>query len=185
MFIAIKDTKVISVHELEWRCRMIAKGIDKPSYWTWLETVTSENEEGFKTYDFSGEDYEIVETDAPLSYESTVDGVTSTISFNQSGHITSDLEGTYYHLKWDASKKEVVKDDTAKAAYDLAEEWKLIRTERTRLLSESDWTQGGDSPLTDAKKTAWATYRTSLRTLPEDQKSKTKYSDITWPTKPS
>ena len=180
MFIAIKDTKVIAIHEVEWQCRRNAKGLDKSDYWTWLESVTTEG-----VPDYSGEDYEVVETDAPLSYESTVDGVTSTISFNESGHISSNLEGTYYHLKWDASKKEVVKDDTAKAAYDLAEEWKLIRTERTRLLSESDWTQGGDSPLTDAKKTAWATYRTSLRTLPEDQKSKTKYSDITWPTKPS
>ena len=58
------------------------------------ESVTTEG-----VPDFSGEDYEIVETDAPLSYESTdEDGNTRTISFNESGHITSDLEGTYYHL---------------------------------------------------------------------------------------
>ena len=204
MFIAIKDTKVIAIHETEWQCRRKAKGLDKSAYWTWLKSVTSKDENGFKVYDFSGEDYEIVEiysrsyesTDDegnsitiqadPLSYESTdEDGNTRTISFNESGHITLDLEGTHYHLKWDASKKEVVKDDDAKTAWELAEEWKRIRTERTRLLAETDWTQGADSPLTDAKKTAWATYRTSLRTLPEDQSSKTKYSDITWPTQPS
>ena len=178
MFIATKDTKLIAIHEVEWQCRRKAKGLEKSEYWTWLESVTTEG-----VSDFSGEDYEIVETDAPLSYETTVDGVTSTISFNESGHITTNLEGTHYHLKWDGTK--IVKDDTAKAAWELAEEWKRIRRERTRLLSETDWTQGGDSPLTDAKKTAWATYRTSLRTLPEDQKSKTKYSDITWPTQPS
>ena len=51
MFIAIKDTKVIVIHEVEWQCRMIAKGIDKPSYWTWLESVTSEDENGVKTYE--------------------------------------------------------------------------------------------------------------------------------------
>ena len=102
-----------------------------------------------------------------------------------SDHIVSNLDGTHYHLKWDASKKEVVSDDAAKAAWELSEEWKQIRTERNRLLSESDWTQGGDSPLTTQKKSDWAKYRTSLRTLPEDQSSKTKYSDITWPTKPS
>ena len=31
---------------------------------------------------------------------------------------------------------------------------------------------------------AWKTYRKSLRDLPTDQSSKTKYSDITWPSKP-
>ena len=180
MFIATKDTKVIAIHEVEWQCRRNAKGLDKPSYWTWLESVTSEDENGGKTYDFSGEDYEIVETDAPLSYQ---DEEGNTISFNQSRHITTNLEGTHYHLTWNGS--EIVKDDTAKVAWELAQEWKQIREQRTRLLSESDWTQGGDSPLTTQKKSDWAKYRTSLRTLPEDQSSKTKYSDITWPTKPS
>jgi len=181
MFIATKDTKVIAIHEVEWECRREGKGITKPEYWTWLESVTTDD-----VPDYSGEDYEIVETDAPLSYESTdEDGNTRTISFNESGHITSNLEGTHYHLKWDASKKEIVRDDTAKAAWELAEEWKQIRRERTRLLAETDWTQGGDSPLTTQKKSDWAIYRTSLRTLPEDQSSKTKYSDIIWPTKPS
>ena len=182
MFIAIKNTKVIGVHELEWQCRRLVKEMTRTEYWTWLETVTSEDENGHKTYDFSGEDYEIVETDAPFSYQDEEGNI---ISFNESKHIVSDFDGIHYHLKWDASNKEIVKDDTAKAAWELAEEWKQIRAERNRLLSESDWTQGGDSPLTTQKKSDWAKYRTSLRTLPEDQSSKTKYSDITWPTKPS
>ena len=171
MFIAIKDTKVICIHEVEWRCRKDAKGLTKPEYWTWLESVTTKDENGFKIYDFSGEDYEIVETEINVQ------------EFYQSGHITNTIDGTSYHLSWDGTT--VSADDTAKTTWELAEEWKEIRAARTRLLAESDWTQGVDSPLTDAKKTAWATYRTSLRTLPEDQKSKTKYSDITWPTQPS
>ena len=180
MYIAIKDTKIIGIHEVEWECRREAKGLDTPSYWTWFDTVTSGEP---PVSDFSGEDYEIVQTDAPLSYE-TKDSYDNdiTVSFNESGYIHSD--GTY-SLKWDASKKEIVKDDTAKAAWELAQEWKQIRKRRTRLLEETDWTQGGDSPLTTQKKSDWAKYRTSLRTLPEDQSSKTKYSDITWPTKPS
>ena len=168
MFIAIKDTKIIVIHEIEWECRRKAKGLSKPEYWTWLESVTTDG-----VPDYSGEDYEVVETEVDVQ------------GFKVSGHISSTPDGISYHLKWDASKKEVVTDDTAKAAWELAEEWKRIRTQRNKLLAESDWTQGGDSPLTDAKKTAWATYRTSLRTLPEDQSSKTKYSDITWPTQPS
>ena len=165
MFIATKDTKVIAIHEVEWQCRRKAKELDKSAYWTWLESVTTEG-----VSDYSGEDYEVVETEVDVQ------------GFNESGHIHSDQT---YSLKWNASKKEVVKDDTAKAAWELAEEWKQIRAERNRLLSESDWTQGGDSPLTTQKKSDWAKYRTSLRTLPEDQSSETKYSDITWPTKPS
>ena len=178
MFIATKDTKIIAIHEVEWQCRRNAKGLDKSDYWTWLESVTTEG-----VPDYSGEDYEVVETDAPLSYESTVDGVTSTISFNESGHITLDLDGTHYHLTWNGS--EIVKDDTAKAAYDLAEEWKQIRTERNRLLAETDRVvikareNGGQVPA------AWKTYRVGLRNIPSDQSDATKYSEITWPTKPS
>ena len=78
-----------------------------------------------------------------------------------------------------------VPDDSARDARILATEWKRIRAERDRLLTNSDWTQGADSPLTSAKKTAWATYRTKLRTLPEDQKDKTTYASITWPSEPS
>jgi len=167
MFISVKDSKVIAIQELEWQCRRKTKGLDRSDYWTWLETVTTD-----KVPDYSGEDYEIVETEVDVQ------------GFQQSGYITSAIgEGTSYHLSWDGTT--VSADDTAKAAWEFAQEWKQIRQERTRLLSESDWTQGGDSPLTTQKKSDWAKYRTSLRKLPEEQKSETKYSDITWPTKPS
>ena len=63
-------------------------------------------------------------------------------------------------------------------------EWINIRAERNRLLTASDWTQGADSPLSSAKKTEWATYRTKLRTLPVDQSSVEIEEDITWPEKP-
>ena len=180
MFIAIKDTKVIGIHELEWQCRRLIKEMTRTEYWTWLETVTSEDENGVKSYDFSGEDYEIVETDAPLSYESTVDGVTSTISFNESGHIHQD--GTF-SLTWNGS--EIVKDDTAKAAHDLAEEWKQIRAERTRLLAETDWVVIKARENGGQVSSAWRTYRVALRDIPSEQSDATKYSEITWPTKPS
>ena len=173
MFIAIKDTKVIAIHELDWQCRRRAKGLDKSAYWTWLDsvtTVTGTPPAEVKTFDYSGEDYEIIETEVDVQ------------GFNESGHIHPDKT---YSLKWDASKKEVVKDDTAKAAYDLAEEWKRIRAERTRLLAETDWVvikareNGGQVPA------AWKTYRVALRDLPAEQSDKTKYSEITWPTQPS
>ena len=88
MFIAIKDTKIIAIHEAEWQCRRKAKGLDKSDYWTWLKSVTTEDEKGNDIYDFSGEDYEIIETKV------------DTQGFGDSGHITSNLEGDHYHLKW-------------------------------------------------------------------------------------
>ena len=41
--------------------------------------------------------------------------------------------------------------------------------ERNQLLSESDWTQLPDSPLTTEKKTEWATYRQQLRDMPAQE----------------
>ena len=179
MFIAVKDTKIIAIREVEWMCRRLAKGLDKSDYWAWLESVTTEDEKGVKTYDFSGEDYEIVETNAPLSYESTVDGVTSTILFNESGHITTNLEGTHYHLKWDGSQ--IVKDDDALATYQLAEKWKRVRSQRDILLKETDWvvTKATETGVTVSS--AWKTYRQKLRDVP----SQSDPDNITWPTKPS
>jgi len=52
-----------------------------------------------------------------------------------------------------------------------------VRSHRSYLLSESDWTQLPDSPLTNAKKTEWATYRQQLRDLPAA-------NPIVWPTAP-
>ena len=170
MFISHKSNVLQQVHEIEHHCRRMSKGMDKPEYWAWEETI--KDSDGVP--DYSGEtDYSIVETEVDVE------------GFKRSGHITSDIGGKYYHLKWDASKKEVVKDDDAKAAWELSEEWKSIRLKRDGLLTNSDWTQGGDTPLASGKKTEWATYRTKLRTLPEDQKDKTTYASITWPSQPS
>ena len=172
-FIAVKDTKIITIHEVEWQCRRKTKGLSKPEYWTWLESVTSGDP---PVPDCSGEDYEIVETDELLSY---VDSEGQTFTYQQSGHIVSDIHGTYYHLKWDGSK--IVKDDDALATYQLAEKWKRVRSQRDILLNETDWI------VTKAKETntnipaAWKTYRQELRDVP----SQSDPDNITWPTKPS
>ena len=56
-----------------------------------------------------------------------------------------------------------------------------LRGQRDALLVSSDWTQMPDSPLSDAKKQEWATYRQQLRDLP----STADPSNPTWPSKPS
>ena len=58
------------------------------------------------------------------------------------------------------------------------------RMTRNQLLMESDWTQMPDSPLTDEAKTSWASYRSSLRSLPEHENWPT-LDDSDWPSAPS
>ena len=181
MFISHKSNVLQSIHETEWQCRRKAKGLSKPEYWTWLATVTSEDENGHKTYDYSGEDYEIVETNAPLSYETKDDeGNDVTISFNQSGHIHSEIDtGQHYHLKWDGSK--IIPDDDALAACQLVEQWKRIRSQRDNLLSQSDWVVIKAKETGGTISSAWKTYRQDLRDIP----SQSDPDNITWPTEPA
>jgi hypothetical protein len=57
------------------------------------------------------------------------------------------------------------------------------RDTRNQLLSDSDWTQMPDSPLTDEAKALWVTYRTSLRDLTAHE-NWPNLEDADWPTKP-
>lgn len=57
----------------------------------------------------------------------------------------------------------------------------LQRGHRNGLLQRSDWTQLIDSPLSEAKKQEWATYRQTLR----DFDYKTDPFNLTWPVPPT
>ena len=56
------------------------------------------------------------------------------------------------------------------------ERWDLIRKERNRELSETDWMALSDVSMSDA----WKAYRQSLRDITTQD-----INNITWPTKPS
>ena len=56
---------------------------------------------------------------------------------------------------------------------------------RDVLLQESDWTQGADSPLSDAAKAEWATYRQACRDMPATNAAIAIPTDMVRPTKPS
>ena len=63
----------------------------------------------------------------------------------------------------------------------LAEELAVeVRSERNRLLIETDWTQGRDVVLSNDAE--WKTYRQALRDLSSQSGFP---SNVTWPTKPS
>lgn len=59
-----------------------------------------------------------------------------------------------------------------------------VRAKRNKMLSGSDWTQVNDSPLSDAKKLEWATYRQQLRDITEQLTGITDIEQVPWPTEP-
>ena len=174
MFISHKNNVIQHIHETEWQCRRLSKEMTKPEYWAWLDSVTTDN-----VADFSSETgYTIVECTDENVQERLI----------QLGDYFSDRP-KIYNIKYYATKRNseidgvkshFIGDDTAKDKRILDEEWVEIRKQRTRLLAETDHHALSDQTLSDDMKT----YRKSLRDLPSDQSSKTKYSDITWPTKP-
>jgi len=60
---------------------------------------------------------------------------------------------------------------------------KTHRGERDTLLTNTDWTQMNDSPLTNEEKTAWATYRQELRDI-SDLDAWPNLTDEDWPVAP-
>ena len=181
MFISHKANVIQEVDPDEWQCRRTTKGMSGSEYWAWLATIT--DSDGVITY--PSEDFTIIEV--------TDENVQTRLV--QLGDYTS-MDGVY-NITWSDSKVSAVTgqdmageditiqthfsgDDTAKDARLLAEEWTRIRTERTRLLAETDYMGYSDMTMNDA----WKVYRQTLRNIPSVQSSKTTYASITWPTKP-
>ena len=176
MFISHKNNVIQQIADTDWDCRRKTKGLSKHEYWAWLDSVTTDG-----VADYSGETgYTMVEcTDENV--QARLDQLSDYISITP---LKTTYNIKYYATKRDSEidgvKSHFIGDDTAKDKRLLDEEWVRIRTERTRLLGETDHHALSDQTLSDDMKT----YRKSLRDLPSAQSSKTKYSDITWPTKP-
>ena len=41
MYISHKNNVLQTIHETEWQCRRLVKGLSKPEYWAWLDSVTT------------------------------------------------------------------------------------------------------------------------------------------------
>lgn len=103
----------------------------------------------------------------------------------------SMLDEDYEQLNWnseDIPKPSLEEVNQRIAEYDSIKAFSILRRERDRLLSESDWTQMPDVP--EATRTAWQTYRQALRDLPStatpvmDNTTELCIGGVTWPTKP-
>lgn len=84
-----------------------------------------------------------------------------------------------------------VEDETAKLLPSVPKRYRRVYVDhaevnrgiRNQLLTDSDWTQMPDSPLTDEAKALWVTYRTALRDLTAHE-NWPNLKDADWPTKP-
>ena len=185
MYISHKSNVIQQINESEWQCRRLSKGLSKPEYWEWLATITSDDDPPVVTY--PSENFTIVEC--------TDENVQERLA-QLNDYITS--VPTVYNIKYYASKRNAeeildnegkshdpkqyvqshfVPDDTAKEARLLADKWDNVRRERNSKLAETDYLALGDNTLSTAMKT----YRSKLRSVPQDNSDP---DDITWPTKP-
>ena len=83
-------------------------------------------------------------------------------------YITQD---TYNNYSSEDEELEVLKEGCVLEA----------KAERAVLLLKCDWTQGADSPLTDAKRNEWQVYRQALRNITSTEGWPLTHE---WPTKP-
>ena len=192
MYISHKSNVIQTVHETEWQCRRIVKGLDKPEYWAWLESVTDADgvvdysgETGYTIVECTDEDVDVrlVQLDDYVS--SLPEGITYNIKYYASkrdAEEIKDIDGNSHDPKQYVSSHFIGQDDT-KDARILAEKWANVRAERDRKIAATDWRvivasesdEGSDLP------TKWKTYRTNLRDITEQADP----DNITWPTEPS
>jgi len=117
----------------------------------------------------------------------------------EGGYISlAQTDGTVY--VWDGELKKVPAPSAPDVTWDTStENWidrrsyeekvaftqAKIRTRRTELLFQSDWTQVADVPLTPEQKQAWQVYRQQLRDITDEYADATDINTVQWPTPPS
>jgi hypothetical protein len=182
MYISHKNNVLQRVDETEWNCRRKSKGLTKTEYWTWIASITTQDENGHDVVTYPSEDFTIVEcTDEGV--EGRLKQLSDYISYSPA----------IYNITWSDSKVSAVTgqdmdgeditiqthfsgDDTTKDARLLADKWTAVRRDRDSRLSQTDYLALKDSTLATNMKT----YRQALRDVP----SQSDVDSITWPTKP-
>jgi hypothetical protein len=183
MFISHKSNVLQTVHETEWQCRRLVKGLDKSEYWTWLATIT--NAEGVITY--PSEIFTIVEC-RDEDIHTKLNQLDDYVS-------TSPVSDTVYNIKWHDIKQtaiingqeiqtHLIGDDVTRDARLLAEMWVRVRNKRNKLLAETDWIVTQAVEKGESVSDSWKTYRESLRNVPDINNNVVIEQNIVWPDKP-
>ena len=93
MYISHKSNVLQTIHETEWQCRRKVKGQNKSEYWTWLGTITTQDEKGNDVITYPSEDFTLVECtdeDVQARLSQLVDYI--------------DTRPKIYNIKWSNSK---------------------------------------------------------------------------------
>ena len=183
MFVSHKSNIIQQVEETEWQCRRLSKGMSKSEYWTWIATITTQDEKGNDVVTYPSEDFTIVE----CKDENVQERLVQLADYQNSSPET----GTTYNIKYYATKRDseidgvkshFIGDDTAKDKRILDQKWADIRARRNRELTESDWVvvKAKETHANASIPSDWVDYRTELRDITKQSDP----DDITWPTKP-
>ena len=121
--------------------------------------------------------------------------ITSALSVMAPNASFAVIGNTYEGIEWSETNSQTkpTKEEVTAKLNELnnAEPYKLLREERNKLISETDWTQLKDIDLDIIRERNWKNYRQALRDLPSksnpklDGSGKLDMSSITWPDKPS
>ena len=178
MFRSHKSNVIQQVHETEWQCRRKTKGLTKPEYWAWLESVTSgdppepdySSETGYTIVECIDEDVNarLVQLDDYVS-STPQTGIVYNIKYYASKSDAEEIldnEGKSHDPK-QYVQSHFVGDDTAKDKWILEEKWAEIRRRRNRLLTESDWVvvKAKEEHPNASIPSDWVDYRTELRDI--------------------
>ena len=121
--------------------------------------------------------------------------ITSALSVMAPNASFAVIGDTYEGIEWSETNSQTkpTKEEVTAKLNELnnAEPYKLLREERNKLISETDWTQLKDIDLDIIRERNWKNYRQALRDLPSksnpklDGSGKLDMSSVTWPDKPS
>jgi len=89
---------------------------------------------------------------------------------SQSTHTTFNIDGT-------SESRNLTTEELNSRTSDAVSNAEKMRTQRNKLLQETDWMALSDVTMSDA----WKTYRQALRDLP----AQSGFPDVNFPTKPS
>ena len=180
MFVSHKNNILLELADTEWNCRSRSKGMSKPEYWEWIESITKDNKvtypsENFTILEINDENVSmrLSELDSYVS-----DGVYNikVYASKRNAEEILDQDGESFSPKQYVSSH-FVGDDTAKDARILADKWANVRSERNRKLAETDYLALSDQTLSNNMKN----YRDALRDVPSDNSDP---DNIDWPVKP-
>lgn len=114
-------------------------------------------------------------------------------SWDESLNVSNPVEASQNYY-WDNDISSWSSRDISPSPYHIwvNKKWELnrvrfeehVRKVRNIFLTETDWTQLPDSPLSEIEKTIWQEYRQELRDITNNIDDITNLEDVPWPTKP-